>query len=64
MGKGRLWVVAIRVFVGTLCLIQITVLETEVFKEGSDVLCRVVAEYLEDISRGTISVCKFGMNFN
>ena len=42
----------IRVFVGTLCLRQTTVLETEMFKEGSDVLCRIVAEYPEGLSRG------------
>ena len=45
MGKIFLWVVAIGVSVGTLCCIQVTVLEPEVVKEWSDVLCRVCAQY-------------------
>ena len=38
MGKWGLWVVVIWISIGTLCLIEMTVLETEVYKNGSDAL--------------------------
>ena len=34
----------IRVSIGELCPIEMTVLEREVFKEGSGVICQVVPE--------------------
>ena len=40
------------VSIETLCPTEMTVLETEACKEGLDVLCRVVAEFPEDNSRG------------
>lgn len=38
----------IKICIGTLCLVEISVLEAKIFEEGSDVLCRVSPENAED----------------
>ena len=55
MGKGGLWVVVIRVSVMALCLIEITVLEMDVFKGVSNILYRVMVQCPEDSNRGNYS---------
>ena len=60
-GKGILWVFVIIIAVWTLCIIEMTVLETEVFK-GVRMFCAGWWWSVQIIvAVGTITVCRYGM---